>query len=189
MDEMDTRGIYDAMTRNVSSLHGLRSSRGGYELTMSVQLARKIATVFRWVNGMMQLGDCLTKFGERKVFLQFLANQQRWKLIHDEQFTAGRKVRKREFEKSLKSQEETFMAAMATFARMNCWHWDDEDPRSMGDESCRLDMFEHPSIQVPIGIFILPGSLMFYHRRAGFARAQGQKVRRPICICHELVIP
>ena len=30
---MDSRGIYDAMTRNISSLHGLRDSRAGYELT------------------------------------------------------------------------------------------------------------------------------------------------------------
>ena len=29
------RGIFDAATRNVSSLHGLRSSRAGYELTIS----------------------------------------------------------------------------------------------------------------------------------------------------------
>ena len=29
---MDTRGIFDATTRNVSSVHGLRYSRAGYEL-------------------------------------------------------------------------------------------------------------------------------------------------------------
>ena len=69
---MDTRGIFDATTRNVSSLHGLRSSRAGYELTMSVQLARKIGTIFRWVNGLAMLGDCPTKFGERKVFLSIV---------------------------------------------------------------------------------------------------------------------
>ena len=37
---MDSRGIYDAMTRNVSPLHGLRDSRAGYELTLAVNLAR-----------------------------------------------------------------------------------------------------------------------------------------------------
>ena len=36
----DSRGIYDAMTRNVSPLHGLRDSRAGYELTLAVNLAR-----------------------------------------------------------------------------------------------------------------------------------------------------
>ena len=33
---MDSRGIYDAMTKNVSPLHGLRESRAGYELTLAV---------------------------------------------------------------------------------------------------------------------------------------------------------
>ena len=72
---MDTRGIFDAMTRNVSSLHGLRSSRAGYELTLGVQQALKIKTGFRWVNGLAMLAD-LTKFSERKIFLQFLAEGQ-----------------------------------------------------------------------------------------------------------------
>ena len=73
---MDTRGIFDAMTRNVSSLHGLRSSRAGYELTLGVQQALKIKTGFRWVNGLAMLADCLTKSSERKIFLQFLAEGQ-----------------------------------------------------------------------------------------------------------------
>ena len=36
---MDARGVFDAMTRILSSLHGLRSSRAGYELTIAVQQA------------------------------------------------------------------------------------------------------------------------------------------------------
>ena len=36
---MDSKGIFDAMTRNTSSLHGLRSSCAGYELTISVKQA------------------------------------------------------------------------------------------------------------------------------------------------------
>jgi hypothetical protein len=33
---MDSRGIYDAMVKNTSPLHGLRDLRSGYELTLSV---------------------------------------------------------------------------------------------------------------------------------------------------------
>ena len=44
---MDTRGIFDAATRNVSALHGLRSSRSGYELTVSVAQALQVGTQFR----------------------------------------------------------------------------------------------------------------------------------------------
>jgi hypothetical protein len=147
---MDTRGIFDATTRNVSSLHGLRSSRAGYELTMSVQLARKIGTIFRWVNGLAMLGDCLTKFGERKVFLQFLARGQSWRLIHDKEFTAGRKLKKREFEKAAKDLETFFVSEVGKLARANKWLWqDEEDSRSMGDESFQLDMFEHPDMTNP----------------------------------------
>ena len=58
---MDSRGIYDAMTRNMSPLHGLRDSRAGYELTVSVNQATRALTKLRWVNGLAQLADSLTK--------------------------------------------------------------------------------------------------------------------------------
>lgn len=90
---MDTRGMFDAMTRNVSALHGLRSSKAGYELTLAVQEARRVDTKLRWVNGLAQLGDCLTKFGQKKMFLQFMADGQFWRLTHDPSFTAGKKLR------------------------------------------------------------------------------------------------
>ena len=48
---MDSKGIYDAMVRNASALHGLRSGRGGYELTLAVGQAREIDTALRWVSG------------------------------------------------------------------------------------------------------------------------------------------
>ena len=31
---MDSRGVFDAMVRNTSALHGLQRSRAGYELTL-----------------------------------------------------------------------------------------------------------------------------------------------------------
>jgi hypothetical protein len=54
---MDSRGIYDAPTRNLSCLHGLRDSRAGYELTLAVAQAQKAGTQFRWVCGAAQLAD------------------------------------------------------------------------------------------------------------------------------------
>ena len=53
---MDSRGIFNAMTRNLSSLHGLRDSRGGYELTIAVNSALKARTQLRWVNGLGAAG-------------------------------------------------------------------------------------------------------------------------------------
>ena len=58
---MDSRGIYDAATRNLSSLHGLRDSRSGYELVLAVNQAYRVGTAFGWVNGLAQLADALTK--------------------------------------------------------------------------------------------------------------------------------
>lgn len=109
---MDTKGIYDSMVRNVSSLHGLGSSRAGYELTLSVQQAMKIITGIRWVTGLAMLADCLTNANERKVFLQFLAANQKRLLVHDERFVAGRKLRKREIESATKDMELKFIGCV-----------------------------------------------------------------------------
>ena len=141
---MDTRGIYDSMVRNVSSLHGLRSSRAGYELTLSVQQAMRIRTGIRWVNGLAMLADCLTKANERKVFLQFLAANQKWLLVHDERFVAGRKLRKRELEKATKEMEQQFIGCVRDMAIKCKWPWQDsfDDPRSMVDVQLE-DPFDH----------------------------------------------
>lgn len=138
---MDSRGIFDAMVRNVSSLHGLRSSRAGYELTLSVQQAIQVETALRWVNGLAQLADCLTKANERKVFLRFLAQGQLWRLVYDEKFEAGRKMRKRELEASMKRQE-FFLGVLESWANLNRWPWElnmCQEPRNMGDASTQFD--------------------------------------------------
>ena len=88
---MDSRGIFDAATRNLSSLHGLRESRAGYELTLAVNQAKLTGTHLRWVNGLAQLGDSLTKWQARKAILQFFARGQRWMLVDDPMFVAGKK--------------------------------------------------------------------------------------------------
>ena len=73
---MDSRGIYDAMTRNLSALHVLRDSRAGYELTLAVAQAVKAKTQ---VGGHAQLGDALTKQGACKMLLQFFLERQKWR--------------------------------------------------------------------------------------------------------------
>lgn len=45
--------------------------RAGYEFTVSVSQAQAAGTKFRWVHGGVQLGDSLTKWNSRRVFLQF----------------------------------------------------------------------------------------------------------------------
>lgn len=122
---MDSRGIYDAMTRNMSPLHGLRDSRAGYELTVSVNQATRALTKFRWVNGLAQLADSLTKSESRKVLLQFFGQKQFWRLVHDEKFVAGRKLRKRELEKQLDQEEIRFVQWVKDQAAKHHWPWDD----------------------------------------------------------------
>ena len=133
---MDSRGIYDSITRNTSALHGLRSSRAGYELTLSIAQALKIGTMMRWVNGTEQLADSLTKASSRRVMHQFLAGSQYWKLVFDEKFTAGRKIKKRDLLEKLRSAEVNFVSLVRKLAVENRWPTDHLSLRSMGDESC-----------------------------------------------------
>lgn len=143
---MDSRGIYDASTRNLSSLHGLRSSRAGYELTLAVGQALQIGTVFRWVHGGVQLGDALTKWGSRKVLLEFMAKGQRWRLIHDPSFESNRKVKKRELERKIQDLEVSFVAQISKLAKECRWPWEPDinqnELRNMGDARFGHDM-EH----------------------------------------------
>ena len=137
---MDSRGVFDAMTRNVSALHGLRSSRAGYELTLAVCQALKICTQMRWVNGMAQLADALTKSNARKVFLQLMSSGQRWRLVHDDKFVAGRKLKKKELLQKIRESEQLFVEAIAKMAREQRWPWieDDEEVRNGADERIQL---------------------------------------------------
>ncbi len=121
---MDSRGIYDASTRNLSSLHGLRDSRSGYELTIAVARAAQSRTQLRWVNGGAQLADSLTK-ADRKVILQFMAQRQFWRLVHDEKFTSGRKLQKRALEKKMLEDEKNFVSWVRNLAKRHCWPWDE----------------------------------------------------------------
>mgnify|MGYP007105131781 CR=1 FL=1 len=52
---MDSKGIFDSM-KNTSALHGLRSSRAGYELTISVDQAKMVNTHLRWVKWACDVG-------------------------------------------------------------------------------------------------------------------------------------
>ena len=85
---MDSRGIYDAIVTR------LEEWPVSYELAVSVCQAKEINTHLRWVNGDVQLADPLTKANSRKVLLQFFPSGQRWRLIHDEEFISGKRLRK-----------------------------------------------------------------------------------------------
>ncbi|CAL1130588.1 unnamed protein product [Cladocopium goreaui] len=137
---MDSRGVFDAATRNVSALHGLRSSRAGYELALSIIQARSIDTKFRWVNGMVQLADTLTKSNSRKVLLHMMSLGQVWSVIFDEKFTAGKKIRKQEMLRKMRQMELDFFSAIDRLAKEQRWPRYDEDPRSMGDVLTELSL-------------------------------------------------
>ena len=144
---MDSKGIYDAASRNVSSLHGLRNSRAGYELTLAMNQARGLGSLLRWVNGLAQLADGLTKWGARKTFLQFLAQGQRWRLIDDPKFIAGRKIHKREYERQIGDRQQMFLTWIHRLAVENRWPWDDGNSEDNDGCKYRVDTCEFPLIQ------------------------------------------
>ena len=127
---MDSRGIYDAMTRNVSSLHGLRSGRSGYELALAV--AQSMETSLRWVNGDRQLADPLTKGGvAKKMMMQFLASGQWWTLVHDPMFVSGRNMRKKQLQDEMAKK---FVEEVHSLAVRHRWPWPEvHDQRILGD--------------------------------------------------------
>ena len=126
---MDSRGVYDAATRNLSMLHGLRSSRAGYELTLSVNQAWQINTSFRWVNGLAQLADSLTKANNRKVLLNMLSQNQKWRLVFDPKFVAGKK-KKKELLEEIRKQQEGFINCIKRLAESNRWPWEDPEDKN-----------------------------------------------------------
>ena len=125
---MDSKRIFDAMTRNVSALHGLRSSRAGFEVTVSVQQAVALGTKLRWVNGAAQLADGLTKdsVSARRSFLEFLARGQRWSVVHDPSFTVGKKLSKRQLQSKILEDEAFFIRFMQRFAAESHYPWNDQ---------------------------------------------------------------
>ena len=69
--------------------------------------------------------------------LRFLLDGQKWQLIHDPEFTAGKKLKKRVLEDSLKEIENRFLACLQQAAELYRWPYHgDPDPielRIMGD--------------------------------------------------------
>ena len=124
---MESKGIYDSMSRNVSALHGLKSGRAGYELTLSVSQALEVNTRLRWVHVEAQLADALTKGGDaKKMMMRFFSEGQRWQLIHDPEFTSGKKVRKKELLEKMKRMQDTFVLAVIQGAEMYIWPFSTE---------------------------------------------------------------
>jgi hypothetical protein len=79
------------------------------------------------VNGLAQLADALTKIGAIKVMLQFYQQRQHWRLVHDEKFTSGRKVRKRMMLKELESHHTNFLYLVKKLAQENGYPWDEKE--------------------------------------------------------------
>ena len=121
------------MTRNLSSLHGLRSSRGGFELTVAVQQALRINTRLPWVNGLAMLADTMTKAGVKKSFMHFLINGQKWSIVHDESFIAGRKIHKATLRKQLTARQDLHVECLRKFSLENRLPWFDEEQQQDAD--------------------------------------------------------
>ena len=72
------------------------------------------------------------------MMLQFFANGQRWQLIHDPEFVAGKKLKKKALEDRLKQMEGLFLSALKEAATMYRWplaeHDNPSDLRILGDE-------------------------------------------------------
>ena len=135
---MDSKGIFDAMTKNSSSLHGLRSSRAGYELTISVKQAVSAQTHLRWVAGTEQLADGLTKGKARGILLRLLGDRQRWRLVYDPEFTAGKKLSKREQERRIREVEQHFIHCVKVLAEQGNFAWT-ETTELLDPEECTFE--------------------------------------------------
>ena len=125
---MDTRGIYDAITRNLSPLHGLREARAGYELTLAVNQGIQSGVQFRWVNGLAQLADAMTKTSNCKILLHLFGQKQNWRLVHDAKFESGRRVHKKELEKRLREMQNNFVAFVKNLAETKNFPWTESSP-------------------------------------------------------------
>ena len=92
--------------------------------------AKLTNTQLRWVNGLAQLGDSLTKWQARKAILQFFARGQRWRLVDDPMFVAGKKLGKRALERQVGDRQSKFLAWMKQMASDNHWPWTESLERS-----------------------------------------------------------
>ena len=88
--------------------------------------AYQVNTQFRWVNGMAQLADALTKIGA-KVLLQWYSQRQFWRLIHDDKFISGRKIHKRALMKELESHHVNFLYLVKKLAHESGYPWDEAE--------------------------------------------------------------
>ena len=57
----------------------------------------------------------MTKAGAKKDLLNFFVNRQRWSIVHDESFTAGKKM--------LTEQSELVLSCLQRFAEQNRVPW------------------------------------------------------------------
>ena len=86
-------------------------------------------TKLRWVNGVAQLADGLTKsnFSAKKGLLEFLLS---WSIVYDPSFTAGKKLGKVKLLKQLEAQQQAFVVSLQQFTLEGTfpWYLDVEEP-------------------------------------------------------------
>ncbi|CAE7850048.1 unnamed protein product [Symbiodinium microadriaticum] len=144
---LDSKGILYAMPGNVSALHGLRSPRAAFELTVSVQQAVALGTRLGWMNGTAQLADGLTKDSvtARRGFFEFLAGGQRWSVVRDPSLTAGKELSKPQLHSNILSDESAFIQYIQQFATESHCSWNEEVELYVDTEpSCARDFDLQP---------------------------------------------
>ena len=70
------------------------------------------------------------------MLLQFFSERQKWRLVHDPKFEAGRKVHKRILEqkiREMKANEVAFISTLKKLANKFNWPWDAEEPPARYD--------------------------------------------------------
>ena len=73
----------------------MKDKYSALELLVLTQNLEKQQTSLRWVNSSQQLADGLTKPSAQDALRAFLAGGQQWNILHDETFTAAKKVHKK----------------------------------------------------------------------------------------------
>ena len=91
----DAKALYDAVQQGDLPSFSMKEKYSALELLLLTQNLEKQQTTLRWVNSSQQLADGLTKPSAQDALRAFLAGGQQWNILHDETFTAAKKVQKK----------------------------------------------------------------------------------------------
>ena len=86
------------------------------------------------------IADALTKASARKVFFQLLSQRQEWRLVCDPEFTAGRKLNKREHERISQEMAVKFVKALQHFSEEQSLPWDEPSLEPTEEDSLLNDL-------------------------------------------------